>query len=264
MTSPKHNIQVIELIGPTGSGKSTFVKSALRESSAVDDIEQAAFRGLLHHPNINIPGKKLWRILPLRLLHKLRITKITKLYRDQIIRDHSQNFEDLLQHVYTSINQLDIPASEKFWLCDKFAETIANHILIDRPVNRGRKILADEFFLQKALSIFSQRNSLKNNPQESLDYYLKLIPIPAGVLTFSTDPVTCISRARQRNRGLPKTISDLSDEKLVDNIKQQLESCDKIKNSILKHTNRTVKFAVYNEEKSTTDLLCVQHEIVSH
>lgn len=184
---------IIELIGPSGSGKSAFVDEAIRRNSAFDNIEMAAWRGLLNHPKIKVFGAFLWRLFPARLAYRLRVTKMVELYRDQMIRSHSRAYENLFASAQKLINNLaDATIDEKLWLMDNLTRTVINHALVSQTINANRIVLADEFFLQKAVR-FSGPDS------NTIGEYLLFMPKPEVMLLFNAEPKVLVERIRSRS-----------------------------------------------------------------
>ncbi len=134
---------------------------------------------------------------------------MVELYRDQLIRAHSKTYESLLTTAQNLINNLsDATIDERLWLMYNFTRTVINHALISQPVNSSRLILADEFFLQKAVR-FSGENS--NN----IAGYLALMPKPEMVLLFDAEPKVLVERIRSRGGSRNIRVRSMRDEELL-------------------------------------------------
>ncbi len=208
---------IIELVGPSGSGKSTFVDEAVARNRVFDNVETAAWRGLINHPTIKVAGAFLWRLFPISVAYRLRLTKIVNLYRDQVIRQHGGSYDALLIAAQKLINQLNAKAEEKIWLVDKFIGTVVNHALIKQPVNAGRLVLADEFFIQKAVR-------LSEGESERVRDYLDLIPKPEMMIIFEIDSETSVERIRSRGGSRNIRAHEMSDDELLERIIESIEA----------------------------------------
>jgi len=239
---------IIELIGPSGSGKSTFVTKGLAYSRDFDNVEIAAFRGLIHHKGIAVPGVTLLRLLPVWLARRLRLTKIVAFYHDQIIRAFGTTYRNLLTHVHESICKLPVPAEEKFWLSDRILEAVVNHHLITQPVNNGRKILADEFFLQKIFSL--------NIKDEHIPAFLQNLNYKIDVLLkFNEEAQTCLSRLRLRDRNRNPGIRNMSDENLLQKIKSSQYTTNLISNTLKNNGVRIIEVNGDTNERDVVDII---------
>ena len=230
---------IIELIGPSGSGKSTFVNEAIVKSRTFDNVEMAAWRGLLNHPKIKVFGAFLWRLFPARLAYRLRITKMVELYRDQLIRSHSKAYENLLITAQQLINNLaDATIDEKLWLMDNFTRTVVNYALISQPINAKRLILADEFFLQKAVRLSGENSN-------NVGSYLALVPKPKVVLLFDAEPKVLVERIRSRSGSRNIRTRSMTDEVLL----QKLLTSKNVTNELVAVLEKTgaKKFRIENE-----------------
>ncbi|MCA9361426.1 hypothetical protein KC845_02610 [Candidatus Kaiserbacteria bacterium] len=244
--------KIIELIGVSASGKSTFADFVFSSSSDYDNIETAAFRGLLYHQDIKIPCKSLLKLVPTRLAYKLRLTKICDLYRDQLLaKSKNPETSKWLEFALKSTSDVEDFTVAKTILITKLIKNITDYELIMSPVNNGRIILADEFFLQK---IFS----LQSNDDEvfellgMINYDLDLL------LKFEVDADLSLERLRQRLAGRNSDIRQINNEKLLDRIKRSQHTTNIIESEL---RNKNVKTFVVNNESNNKQILSKLKEI---
>jgi hypothetical protein len=206
---------IIEVIGPAGSGKTTFVKNIYKADKSFDNGEIAAFRGLLHCPEVKLHFRTLLRLIPPRVAFKLRLTRITHFYRDQLLRSQVvRGLEPYLSHTLNAINNADLTNAEKFWLADKCVGNIADYVLLNQPVNKDRLIFIDEFLVQKILSLYYIHKSTADIEAEEVKY-LELVPKPRAIVFLNTDLDIAFTRVRRRRKGRPHVLKNQSDEEFI-------------------------------------------------
>jgi len=225
---------IIEVIGPAGSGKTTFVKNIYLANKSFDNGETAAFRGLLNCPEVNVRFVKLLQWIPVRLAFRLRLTKMTHFYRDQLLRSsYMTDFEPYVTHVFEAIQKITATNAEKLWLIDKCKDTITDYILIKQPINNDRVIFIDEFLVQKILSLYYlYDSSIKIDPDQ--EEYLRLVPKPKAIVFLDTDISTASARVLARGKGRPHVLKQLSEQDFIETNKRfkliEKKVCDYLSN----------------------------------
>lgn len=207
---------IIEVIGPAGSGKTTFVKKIYTADKLFDNGEIAAFRGLLHCPGVKVHFLRLLRLIPPRIAFKVRLTRITHIYRDQLLRsDYMKELEPYVSHILKAIDEIDTTNAEKLWLIDKCKDNITDYILLNQPINNDRIIFIDEFLVQKILSFYYIHNSSTdiNSLQEE---YLRLVPKPRAIIFLDTDMSIASERVLSRSKGRPHVLKQLSPQEFIE------------------------------------------------
>lgn len=208
---------IIELLGPSGSGKSTFVELALNKSRFFDNVEMAAWRGLISSKVVKLPFAQILCLIPVRFAYHFRLTKMVNLYRDQILRQKGGSYRKILAAAQNNINNLDLDIEEKFWLIDKFIGTVVNHILIEQSGGKKRIVLADEFFLQKVVRISASDTTV-------IDKLLDLIPKPSASVLFKVDLKIAVERIRSRNSNRNLNAQSMTNETLTKKLERSSES----------------------------------------
>ncbi|MFW0871385.1 MAG: hypothetical protein ACKKL4_02945 [Patescibacteria group bacterium] len=211
---------IIEVIGPAGSGKTTFVKKIYTFNKLFDNGEIAAFRGLLNCPEVKVHFSKILRYIPPQIAFKLRLTRITHLYRDQLLRSsYMEELELFLSHILNVINESDLKNAEKFWLIDKFKDAITDHILLNQDINKNRIIFIDEYLVQKILSLYYIHNSSIDISLKQKEY-LRLVPKPKAIIFLDTDISIATNRAESRSKGRPHILKYLTEQKFIETNKR--------------------------------------------
>jgi thymidylate kinase len=207
---------IIEVIGPAGSGKTTLVRNIYKANKNFDNGEMAAFRGLLNCPFVEIRFAKLLRLIPLRLAYILRLTRMTHIYRDQILRGaDTQKLEPYLSHILQAITKMKASEIEKLWLLDKCKDVVTDYILFNLPVNKDRIIFIDEFLVQKILSIYYIYTPSTTIDSEEKEY-LRLVPKPEAIVFLNTDLDIAARRVTARSKGRPHVLKNLTANEFIE------------------------------------------------
>lgn len=200
----------IELVGPPGAGKSTFLAAALAEHPDWLDVRVAAWKQLLQESDSPVPYRTLWQYLPARWSQRIFARRQSKLYRAWLGQHADITTATLLATVETAIERLATPEADRHWLHANIQTAVAQHMLAYRCAKaNGLIVLADELCLQRTISLFYARPTT-DTLTHLCEQYLLNIPKPDAIVSCAASAEILWHRANNRSRGLPGIWRDIT------------------------------------------------------
>ena len=186
---------IIEITGPSGSGKSTLIKNVTKNSNKIIDLETAIHIGMKYHVAVPYSIKLLCRVMPIKILNKIRFYRVLHFFRSNIrTSEYFDPYKNLLDYLDFHCDKVETKISKQL-IKNRMLNMVIYHSMINQPELKKINILADEFFLQKIFLLFF---TLENKISEEYKAYLKLIPKPSSVIIFNQSVKTSFDRLKTR------------------------------------------------------------------
>jgi|GEM_PF-4428922 len=237
--------QIIEFIGPPGSGKTTLIKALLRKNKNYIHWKDAYIEGvqnaIIEAEDLVLPSFGLLKTLSrgffqeiypfilkfipqqLKMYTVSCISEMTGLHT-QMLMNYSYKYPDTLRYVISYLKSKTTKKDHEYILYS-LVQKMVRWELYNRYYKEEKHILVDQGFVD-SIHIFipspPKSNFIKNNIYE----YIKIIPLPTQIIYLKAFPKTCISRMKNRKEGFPDLWKKLGKKQRMRRLQREINAYD--------------------------------------
>lgn len=233
-------LSIIEIIGPSGVGKSRLYKALLKEYVEFRSYKSAYLEGALRASREKTDTRPLAKFS--RIIFKFTPDPLIpmdwiKNYSNKVglhekqIELFSQEFPDFLDIVK---EQLRVYSSDedRISMVFKWILLAIERFMIVSTYVEDDSVLSEEELISRSASIFVPPKPKKKLDKNDVLTYLNNIPCPDQIIFLKASPNLCLGRLKNRKTGFPGHYKNLNDEKMKKIIKRQIRCYDIITDNL--------------------------------
>lgn len=218
----------LEFIGLPGSGKTTLhtllcnrlevlLPGCLRAESALSKYMRPHLQWHMRWLSQLLPGSKAEPVF--------RRSELPKRYLKNFLTAHGMTLEMIEDSpVFKRMTETQQTDGK-----DRFLEMAAVYQCIAETVPEGITIFFDESLAQRTLPLFLCPDQEQDRlGSVFLHQYMARAPRPAALIYAQAGPEVCLQRMRERERGLPPQLADMTDAAILNYLRLAREHFDQV------------------------------------
>ena len=212
--------QYLELIGPAGSGKSTFYERISRKSPDVVTIKRAAWKMLAKTDVLPTHLRCLPTLISAKLAGRQGQNTYAEIWLEKNCSDEDRELLRIAEIALKEVNTTDLRME---WLIGRQPAILARGRLAQkfRIEHQNKIVVGDESVLQNIASVFIARETKKDISAE-MRRFVELVPKPDVVISFRAAPDILWERIHNRQ----KAMSDIFQDYTYDQFRTDAELAD--------------------------------------